>query len=263
MRGIVASLLLCLVAGCGGKTDEAPEEAFMKSPAPTLPETFHGEPLAHWIQAARSDDATTRAEAAWALGELGASQADAHEALTPLLSDSNANVRFAGLAALQRMGSVPPALVPAVLAAERSDEVGTRGLSASLGPLLAAEDVVAVLATEPTDSDAFRAAKGIAAKGGADVAASLRAVLVDGTDPAREQEICEVLGEIGPDAASAIGELIKRLVAKPPLGPTAATALGRIGPKAKPALEAFLVSDAAKASAQAKLLAQLALSRIK
>lgn len=262
MRRVPACLLAMLLVGCGADPEEAPDAAFMKSPAPVLPETFHGEALSHWQAALASDDAITRAEAAWAVGELAAGDADALGALAPLLRDPSADVRFAALAALQRAGAVPPALVPGVLAAGAADAAGLQAMAQALLPLLGTEAVVRVLGTAPPASPAFRRAASLASSRGAPAVPALHALLLRGATPEREQAVCETLGAIGPAAAPSVGALIERLGAKAPLGPAAATALGRIGRPAKAPLEAFLASDAAQADAQARLLARLALSRI-
>lgn len=251
-----------VVPACGGPTDEGELDAFAKAPAPTLPAVFHGEPLAHWIDATRHADPVNRAEAAWALGELGAGQADAHEPLRRLFRDPDPDVRFAAFAALQHWGYVMPEAMPDVLRGTTDDEPAI----ARLADVSVAYATPAMLAQALTAPDATAALQAAAAERlathGAAAVAPLRAAL-EAPEASVRQLAIETLGALGGAAASAVPDLIARIIEPAPIGPAAASALGRIGTPAKAALEAFVASEQAAGNANAKLLAQLALARIK
>lgn len=262
-RAAIVWLSACglLGSGCGADAPSPEEDAFAKAPAPTLASIFHGEPLEHWVAAAKSADAVVRAEAAWGLGELGAGK-EHDDVLIALLQDESPDVRFAAYAALQRWGYVPLAGIRVVIHGTADEIPGIAKLAEESAKHAPPALLAMVITASKSSEQAMRAAATLMLKHPEESLAPLREAL-DTKRPSARLLVVETLGELGELAGPAVGDLVPLLTEKAPLGPAAATALGRIGQPAKAALEAFVASPEAEANPQAKMMAQLALARIK
>jgi hypothetical protein len=166
-----------------------------------------------------SADATVRAESAIDLGFLGSIEAEID--LAKLLDDDSPNVRLAGASALLRIKSKG--------AGKRSLDILAKGL--------ASEDVVI-----------RRHAAGAVSLAGAraaPLAGKLGAMLSD-PDALVRRSALQAIATLGPAAAEAV-DPVAALLGNRATAIDAADALGRMGPKAQPALKAIaplLTADA-------------------
>ena len=157
------------------------------------------------LRTATSDgEVPVRAQAIFALGRLKASDAESVEAVVAHLSDEDTQVRRAAIRALRLIGPPQRKMIPLIvkLLSDSEPTVAARALSSL------------------TD-------------GGVEVLPSLTAAL-----ELRDARYwaCLALGEMGPQAQTAVPALIKALDDdRPEVRLQAAIALGEIGPDAKPA----------------------------
>jgi len=181
----------------------------------------------------KSDDAVVRAEAASDVGFLGADAADAVSDLAPLLDDKVPRVRLAAASALLRFSGKNV----------RATEVLTRGLANG--------DAM-------TRRHAARAA-GLAGPAAAPLAEKLAELLSDADTRVRRSAL-QAIATLGPTAAQ-VRKPVAALLTRPETAVDAADALGRMGPAARPSLEALarlLKSDApAQRWAAVRAMAQI------
>ncbi len=112
MRRAFLLLVFGLAAGCG-RTD-GPKEKY-----------FGGEPVEHWLEAAKSADPKARKKSADVLGNIGPVDPRAIPALIEAVKDRDANVRAAAVLGLSKIG-------PAAVAAEAALGEATRDKDASV-----------------------------------------------------------------------------------------------------------------------------------
>jgi HEAT repeat protein len=165
--------------------------------------------------AASDGDVLVRAQAIFALGRLKAGDAESLQAVVAHLSDEDPQVRRATIRAVRMMGPPQQTMIPLVVK-----------LLGDSDPTIAARALSAI-----TD-------------GGVEVLPALTAAL-DQHDA--RYWACLALGEMGPQAQTAVPGLIKALDDdRPEVRLQAAIALGEIGPDAKPAASSItkLMNDA-------------------
>jgi HEAT repeat protein/lysophospholipase L1-like esterase len=189
-----------------------------------------------------------RAAAARGLATLGEAATPAVPALVAALGDPSRVVRAAAAWAL---GDVGPAAAPAVPALRRllqdEDPFMRAGAVFGLGAIgagarAAAPAIVAKL-DDPDERVRWRAADALAKIGlGADSVDALVRLVCEVRSPGRGMA-AEALGRLGPEAASAVPELIAATSdRRPEVRWRAVWALGRIGPAAKPAVLALRIA---------------------
>lgn len=161
------------------------------------------------IEKLNSDDALAREDTADDLRSLGAVAASAVPALAKRLDDPSIFVRMSVAAALLRIASGQDAAVQ-VLSAGLSSEDPVARRHAARGAGLAGAQAVTLVA-------------------------KLSAMLSDSDKIARVAAL-QAIATLGPDAAAAF-EGVARLLDDPSMTVTAADALGRIGPAARPSLK--------------------------
>jgi HEAT repeat protein len=94
LRVLGALCVFILAAGC--QRDEGPPGLY-----------FSGEPVSHWVEAAKSPDPKVRKKAVDVLGNVGPADPAAIPALIAALKDKDPNVRDAAVLGLSKIG--PPA----------------------------------------------------------------------------------------------------------------------------------------------------------
>ena len=99
MRLLTLVFLLLFLNGCGRS-------------APTL---AGGKPVSHWVEELHNPDAKLRKEAAFKLGNVGITDAQALPALLGALTDPDATVRCEVILALVKFGSAAREAVPKLL----------------------------------------------------------------------------------------------------------------------------------------------------
>jgi HEAT repeat protein len=133
--------LLCL-GGCGDGAPDTPKpETAPSRPSPTLARTWRGLGLAEWLTRAGSPAASERADAAWAIGEIGSTNSEALAHLARLAGDDDPSVRHAALVAVGRSGraagpGVGEAVVGGLAASEAGLRSAARTAAAALGEIL-------------------------------------------------------------------------------------------------------------------------------
>jgi len=216
-----ASLAL---SACGG---ESADLTFLAEgtghTSPHLPEQYEGLPLDRWL--ARIDDGgpSDRATALLALGELPGAGAHA-DRVAKRLEDESPRVRWAALEALGRIGGGGGGQIEAVIACP-----GRLGEAAAL-PL-----VRRLLA--PEDEDIRDGVKAALVALGPDAAPGIPALAnaaADEADVVLAEHATDVLVSIGDASVPALTQLLATPAGLAPI--TAATALGRLGPTAAPAI---------------------------
>jgi len=204
-------------------------------------------------KALREDkEAPVRAEAAHALGALGAAAVKpAVPALFEALSDTSETVRFRAAQALSKANLAGPADVPQLSARLTSPDAYVRSFAAwTLGNMgSAAHDAIPALiaALEQDESFARSGAALALARMGAVAKAAVPALLegLKSPDHYRRRNAAKALGKIGPEASDAVPYLVAALKDEDQrVRSQVARALGRIGPAASQAIPAL--SDAAK-----------------
>lgn len=224
-----ALLLLAGLTACGERPPAGPDP-FDKGNL-DVPRRWLGEGADRWTAGLASPVAAERALALWALGDLGARDAELAAAVRRGLEDPDGGVRLAALHALARRG-LPPGVgpagyVPGVLAALDAPEAGLRAAAREalgelgaevVGPLVdrleaadertrwnaaagllragdaaepATDALVAALAVEPDAATADEMALALARLGSAGPAALVR--LLDGGDAARRRAAGDAL----------------------------------------------------------------------
>jgi len=214
-------------------------------------------------------DAETKGHVAMALGRIGPDAAAALPSLIAAAGDTDANVRQNVVEALGRIGAQDPGVVPALAAALRDDDynvvlfaitalrhVGAGAAEAvpalvevlpenpsaisalaAIGP--AAQDAVPALvdvALEGINSDVTREAARALGDISDVAVATVTERLGDSNSDVRARA-AEILGVLGPRAASAVPPLAEALQDEiPAVQSSAARALGDIGPAAEAAL---------------------------
>jgi HEAT repeat protein len=88
-----------LAGGCG--RDSGPKELY-----------FSGQPVSHWLEAARSPDPKVRKKAVDVLGNVGPADPAAVPALAEAVKDKDAGVRDAAVLALSKIGPPAAAALP-------------------------------------------------------------------------------------------------------------------------------------------------------
>lgn len=231
-----ASLAL---SACGG---ESADLTFLAEgtghTSPHLPEQYEGLPLDRWL--ARIDDGgpSDRATALLALGELPG--ADAHaDRVAKRLEDESPRVRWAALEALGRIGGGGGGQIEAVIACLRDPVPGVRraavGCAGRLGEAAALPLVSRLLA--PQDEDIRDGVKAALVALGPDAAPGIPALAkaaADEADVVLAEHATDVLVSIGEASVPALTQLLATPAGLAPI--TAATALGRLGPPAAPAI---------------------------
>lgn len=158
----------------------------------------------------KDPDAKLRSCVAEVLGRIGGP--GALKVLVPLLSDSDRDVRWATLNALNPFGSSAREAVPMVMALAKDDDSVTRGVAyRTLGKIGAGNSKVVEMLRWAVRND-------------------------------KSWIAIYALGELGPDAASAVPDLVvalKSTTGHYPRG-TIALSLGNIGPAAKDAVPALM-----------------------
>lgn len=271
----LAALLAAFAGACGEREDAGQDlSGFAKKPAMTLPTTYEGEGADAWAPRLSSPDAAARAEAATALGHLGAEGVAQAKGILPLLSDANPTVRWAATDALARLAPLAGDLSAPLVQRLADDDPGVRerarrgilDLGAPAGPALRgllAEALPRVraeairLLAEIGASDPAAAAdlervllsdEGTEQEDAANALARMGAPGVEALRRALADERAEVaawaaaaLGRAGADAEPAIADLARALRRKGPPRFAAAEALVRLGtPAATAALDAAL-----------------------
>ena len=213
-------------------------------------------------------DADVRWAAVGALSRIGPAAADAVPALIEALRDTTEVIGKAAAEALGRIGPAAVDGVPALIAALSDDNEAIRvaavGALGRIGPA-AADAVPALIEALSDDNDAIRvaAAKALSRIGLAagDAVPALIEALRDAHAGVRKAA-AEALGWIGPAAGDAVPALIEALRdANAGVHVAAAKALSRIGPAAADVIPA-LIEALRDANAGVRWSATWALSRI-
>ena len=87
---------------------------------------FSGEPVAHWLEAARSPDPKVRKKAVDILGNVGPADPAAIPALAEAVKDKDPAVRDAAVLALSKIGPPAAAALPALREATRDPNPAVR-----------------------------------------------------------------------------------------------------------------------------------------
>jgi HEAT repeat protein len=111
LLAVVAATIL--LAGCG--RDAGPKELY-----------FSGEPVTHWLSAARSPDPKVRKKAIDVLGNVGPADPAAIPALAEAVRDKDPAVRDAAVLALSKIGKPAAAALPALRDATKDANLSVR-----------------------------------------------------------------------------------------------------------------------------------------
>lgn len=209
------------------------------------PAVYRGKTARQWADALGDNDVRARWLATHALGQLGPAAGVAAEPLATMLANADEEEYVRGGAAWT-LGRIGPGSASAAkaLAVALTSRLGSvrRNAAAALGRLgPASKDAVPALEGLLVDDDpAVRAAAAVAL---ARIAGQLKAftVLVEMLRGPNARDVCEAvaaLGELGPQAEPAAGELAAALAhSDGDVRRLASRSLGSIGPKALPSVK--------------------------
>jgi HEAT repeat protein len=184
----------------------------------------------------QNDSAAVRAHAAHALGKLKATKSV--DAVTPLVSDKEAEVRNAAIFALREMKPGPEVTVPLIDRVLQETDPMVRMQVLSLVAEVGKPAVPSLMKLLASDESAPWGCIALGAIGAdaAEAVPALTKLLDPAHSPKLRLEAAMTLASIGPAAASALPELMKVLDKKDPaVLPGAIFAIGRLGPAGKPA----------------------------
>ena len=110
--------LLVVAAGCS--REKVPAELY-----------FSGEPVSHWLEAAKSPDPKVRKKAVVVLGNVGPADAAAIPALIAAVKDKDATVRDLAVLALSKIGPAAADGLPALREATKDPNPNVRAHAAT------------------------------------------------------------------------------------------------------------------------------------
>lgn len=120
MRAVCISFaaVVALAGGCG--RESGPKELY-----------FSGQPVSHWLEAAKSPDPKVRKKAADVLGNVGPADPAAVPALAAAVKDKDPSVRDAAVLALSKIGPPAAAALPALREATSDPNPSVRAHAAT------------------------------------------------------------------------------------------------------------------------------------